>query len=253
MCKTKSITNAYLVFWIRHSKNIVLCMTVSTFTSWAMIIINTFQALETKTWYTCGATITGHPFMAIKTCKMRNTEFVLANINTRAIQKVKKVYAYSPRTCFVAANHWFLVFSVLKNCLISRILSCCKCRDSCGHGCAKVWGVISFLQANEFLGYLAKERSSRVELFCCTTMHVHILPGRHKPCCISNFIGTSSSILHIVQTWHHQTFPCFQKRRNTLLVNNSQMMKTWRMLSATTWYEEGTSALMSKTIMWNSR
>ena len=42
-------------------------------------------------------------------------------------------------------------------------------------------GVISFLQADEILGYLAEEASSRVELFCCRTMHVRILPGRHKP------------------------------------------------------------------------
>ena len=54
----------------------------------------------------------------------------------------------------------------------------------------EVRGVISFLQADEILGYFADEASSRVELFCCTTMHVRILPGRHKPCCVSNSIGT---------------------------------------------------------------
>ena len=32
---------------------------------------------------------------------------------------------------------------------------------------------ISFLQADDILGYLAEETISRVELFCCTTMHVH--------------------------------------------------------------------------------
>ena len=32
---------------------------------------------------------------------------------TEAIQKVKNVCAYSPRTYFVAADHWFLVFSVM--------------------------------------------------------------------------------------------------------------------------------------------
>ena len=63
-------------------------------------------------------------------------------------------------------------------------------------------GVIRFLQANEILGYLAEETSSRVELFCCTTMHVRILPGKHKACCVSNSIGTSSSILRTVRTWH---------------------------------------------------
>ena len=38
-------------------------------------------------------------------------------------------------------------------------------------GC-EVRGVIRFLQAGEILGYLAEEASSRVELFCYTTMHV---------------------------------------------------------------------------------
>ena len=70
-------------------------------------------------------------------------------------------------------------------------------------------GVISFLWTYEILGYLAEEASSRVELlFCCTAMHVRILPGR---CCASNSIGTSSSILRTVRTWHRRTFSCFQK------------------------------------------
>ena len=73
----------------------------------------------------------------------------------------------------------------------------------------EVRGVIRFLQADEILGYLAEETSSRMEIFSCTTMHVRILPGRQKPCYVSNSIGTSSSILRIVQTWHRRT--CFQK------------------------------------------
>ena len=75
----------------------------------------------------------------------------------------------------------------------------------------EVQGITRFLQADEILGYLAKEASSRVVLFCCTTMHIHILPNRHKPCCVSNSIGTSSSNLLIVWTWHRRTFSCFQK------------------------------------------
>ena len=71
----------------------------------------------------------------------------------------------------------------------------------------EVRGVISFLQSDEIVGYLAEEESSRVEFFCCTTMHVRILPGRHKPCCMSNSIETSSSILRTVRTWHRRTFP----------------------------------------------
>ena len=45
----------------------------------------------------------------------------------------------------------------------------------------EVRGVIRFLQADEMLGYLAEEASSRVEFFYCTTMHVRSLPGRRKP------------------------------------------------------------------------
>ena len=38
---------------------------------------------------------------------------------TKVIQKVKNVCAYSPLTCFVAADHWFLVSSVMsKSCLM---------------------------------------------------------------------------------------------------------------------------------------
>ena len=59
----------------------------------------------------------------------------------------------------------------------------------------EVRGVIRFLWTDEILGYLAEEPSSRVKLFCCTTMHVCILPGRHKPCFVGSSIGTSSSIL----------------------------------------------------------
>ena len=55
----------------------------------------------------------------------------------------------------------------------------------------EVRGVICFLQADEILGYLAEEANSRVELFCYKTIHVRILLGRHKPCCLSNSIGTS--------------------------------------------------------------
>ena len=60
------------------------------------------------------------------------------NTCMRTIEKVKNVCAYSPRTCFVAADHWLLVFSMML-----KIISCSytsdhvtwKYRDSCGHGC----------------------------------------------------------------------------------------------------------------------
>ena len=49
----------------------------------------------------------------------------------------------------------------------------------------EVRGVIRFLQANEILVRHAEEARSCVELFYCTTMHVRILPARHKSCCVS--------------------------------------------------------------------
>ena len=109
----------------------------------------------------------------------------------------------------------------------------------------EVRGVISFLQADKILGYLAEEASSRVYLFRCTTMHVHILSGIYKRCCLSNFIGTSSSILHTVRTWHHQTFSCFQKW-SALPVYPSQILKIWRMLLVDTWYDEGIHKLVPR-------
>ena len=116
----------------------------------------------------------------------------------------------------------------LPHAVVRRNLSRGKCRDSSGHGRAnwespadcEVRGVILFLQADEILGSLAEEASSCVELFCCTTIYVLILPGRHKPCCVSDSIGTSSSILRNVRTWRRRTFSCFQKW-STLLVNAS--------------------------------
>ena len=157
----------------------------------------------------------------------------------RAIHKVKNVCACSPRTCFVAADRWFLVFSVmLKSCLMQLYFGPCHVVS------AEIAMSMSvpienpadcevknrFLQSDEILGYLAEEASSRVELFCCTTMHVRKLSNRHKPCCVSNSIGTSSSILLTVRIWYRRTFSCFQKWRSIWLVNASQMMKIWRVL-----------------------
>ena len=45
---------------------------------------------------------------------------------TRVIQKVENICAYIPHTYFVAADHWFLVFSVmLKSCLIQLYVGHC--------------------------------------------------------------------------------------------------------------------------------
>ena len=125
--------------------------------------------------------------------------------------------AYSPCTCFVAANHWFLMFSVMyKSCLIHLYIAPCHMVSAEiavamavpieNPADCEVRGVIHFLQADEILSYLAKEASFHMELFSCMTMHVRLLPSRHKPCCMSNSIGTSSSILYTVRTWHRRTF-----------------------------------------------
>ena len=67
----------------------------------------------------------------------------------KAIQIVKNVCIYNPRSCFVAADHWFLVFSVMlkiASCSCRRrTLSRGKFRYSCDHGCAdwasrRLWG-----------------------------------------------------------------------------------------------------------------
>ena len=155
-------------------------------------------------------------------------------VYTKAIQKVKNACAYSPRTCFVAADHCFLVFSVtFITCLmqlyvgpcdvVSREIAVATAVSTDNPADCEVRGVIHFLQADEILSYLAEETSSRVELFCCTTLHVRIMPGTYKPCCVSNSIGTSSSILRTVLTWRCRTFSCFQKWRSTLL----EMLRKW--------------------------
>ena len=125
----------------------------------------------------------------------------------------------------------------LPHAVVRRTLSSSKCRHNCSMAVStenpadcEVQGVISFLQADKVFGYLAEEASSCVELFSCTTMHVRILPGRHKPCCESNSTGTSLIILRTARNWHCQTFSWFQKWRSSLLVNASQTKKTWRML-----------------------
>ena len=139
---------------------------------------------------------------------------------TRAIQKVNNVYTYILHTCFVAANHWFLVFGViLKSCHMQLYIGPCNLVSAEiawpqpieNPANCEMRGVTSFLQVDEILYYLAEAVSSCMELFCCMTMHVCILPIGHKHCYMSNSIGTSSNILRTVQTWHCQTFSCFQK------------------------------------------
>ena len=138
------------------------------------------------------------------------------------IQKVYNVCAYSPRICFVAADYWFLVFTmILKSCFMKlHVGPCPKVSAEIAVATAgpienpadcEVWTAIRFLQADQILGYLVNQASFYVELFCCTTMHVRILPDRHKSCCVSNSTGASSRILQTVRIWHRRTFSFFQK------------------------------------------
>ena len=117
-----------------------------------------------------------------------------------------------------------------------------------------VRGVIRSLQADEILGYLAEESSSLVKFFCCTAIHVCILLGRHKSCFRSNSIGTSSSILRTVRTWHRRTFDVSKNEEHLAgkrIANNEDLKKAvggshGMKRVYTNWCEGTTSSLMSK-------
>ena len=83
---------------------------------------------------------------------------------------------------------------------------------------------VRFLQADEILGYLAEETSSRVELFCCTTVLVRILPGR-QALLREQFHWDIFEHPPYSPDLAPSDFSCFQKW-STMLVNVSQMMKT---------------------------
>ena len=127
----------------------------------------------------------------------------------------------------MAADYWFLVFSVmLKSSLMQLYVGRCQVVSAEiavamavpteNPADNEVRGIIGFLQADEILDYLSEGASSRVELFCSTTMHVRILPSRYKPCCASHSIGISSSILRTVRTWNRRTFS-FPKMKEHLV------------------------------------
>ena len=89
----------------------------------------------------------------------------------------------------------------------------------------EVRGVIRFLQADEILEYLAEEASSRVELFSFTTVHVRILPGT-QALLREQFHCNSFEHPPYSLDLAPSIFFLFQKVKETLLVNDSQMMKT---------------------------
>ena len=163
-------------------------------------------------------------------------DFLICPHTRKAIQKVNNASTNSPCTCLLQPiiGFWCSVWCwKVASCschVVSAEIAVAMVVPIENPAYCKVRGVVSFLQVDEILGYFAEEASSCMELFCCMAMHVHILPSRHKPCFMGNSIGTSSSILCTVWTWHHQTFTYFQNWWSTLLVNASQMMKTWSML-----------------------
>ena len=91
------------------------------------------------------------------------------------------VCAYSLHTCFITADHWFLVFSVmLKSSLMQLyIRSCHMVSAEIAVATAvpienpadcEVRGVIRFPQVDEILGYLDEEASSRMN---CSVARPH--------------------------------------------------------------------------------
>ena len=128
----------------------------------------------------------------------------------------------------------------------------------------EVRGVTRFLEANEILGYLAEDASSGVELFCCTKLHVRILTGRHKPCCVSNSVRTSSSILPVVRTWQSDIilFPKMKEHLFGKRFANDEDLEYAGWITRrphgmkrvyTNWCQGTTSTLMSEATVWNSR
>ena len=116
----------------------------------------------------------------------------------------------------------------------------------------EVWGVIRFLQVDEILGYLAEQANSRVELFCCTTMHVCILPGRHKPCCVRILLGhlRASSVqsgpgtVGLFPVFKNEVAPCWWTLRKWWRPEDAGV--TWLYNQAATWYEEGIHKLVPR-------
>ena len=110
-------------------------------------------------------------------------------IFTKAIQKVKNVCAYSPHICFVATDHWFLVFFVMLNIFLMQLyvgpchvvsadIAVAKAVPIENPADCEARGFIRFLQVDEILDDLAERARFRVNLFCCTRMHVCLLHGR---------------------------------------------------------------------------
>ena len=73
---------------------------------------------------------------------------------------------FNSRTCFVAADHSFLVYMVPCHVVSAEIAVATAVQIKIPTDC-EVRGVIRFLHTDEISGYLAEEASSRVELFCC--------------------------------------------------------------------------------------
>ena len=105
--------------------------------------------------------------------------------------------------------------------VVRPTLSRGKCRDIRGHGCAdweslRLWGVrcYSFSAGRWDLRLSCRRGKARMELFCCTTMHVYMLPGRQALLRGQFHWDIFSSSLRIARTWHRRTSSCFQTWRS---------------------------------------
>ena len=180
-------------------------------------------------------------------------------VNTKAIQKVKNVYhtVRAPVLLQPIIGFWSSVWCwKLPHADVRRTLSRGKCRDICGHGCAD-WESRRLRGARCYsfsagwwdlrLSYRKGKLSRGIMLHDkCTSAYCPAV-------WVINTIGTSSSILRIVRTWHCRTFPCFQKWRLLSWLGWIIMWLYGKKSVYINWCQGTTSALMSKATMWKSR
>ena len=138
--------------------------------------------------------------------------------------------------------------------VVRRTFSRGKCRDICGHGCVdweshRLW----FARCYSFsVGQWGLRLSCPRDKF---SRGIFLLHGNAHPHTARQTQTLLREQFHwdifehppsrTVRTWHRRTFSCFQKWRSTLLVKALEIMKTWRMLSAATWYDEGIHKLVA--------
>ena len=146
--------------------------------------------------------------------------------------------------------------------VVRRTLSRGKCSDSC-----EVIGVIRFLQTEEILLSCRRGKLSRGNFLLHDNARSHTA-RQTKALLRKQFHWYIFAHPPYSPDLAQSDFSCFQKWKSTLLLNASQMMKTWRMLSWPGWITRGphgmkkiyrnwrqgmTSALMLKATTWKSK